>query len=532
MEIYNEKIRDLLVERPAHHNHNSDTHSNNGSSNGRMHAPSSLVPAVDTLKLREHPTFGPYVENLTKVEVFTVQDALRLIAKGQLSRTSAQTAWNANSSRSHAVVTLELTPTEIDPSKQFVDPVAREVYEASQSPFNSPTKVNKSAEGLDAEGHDSHAHLAHYAAPLLQQVVRVQMVDLAGSEKDTMKDDDDNAVWAGGRYHDTTPNKLQENQADKEKNELRLIRRSLSTLGFIIKALTKGAAMRSLPYRDCTLTFLLRDALCGRNHTTMLATISPAHSCYEETLSTLRYAERLCEVHINRRIAARVAGQNVPMDLVTSLDDNTLGPRRAILEEFQRIHQRMRGNSSKSSTRNSREILRQTLSDPQQRIARLQQAAHPAESGRSSHSHATPVKNFSVNGFTKPLSEVTDEDLEQLKNSYRQLTSDVIEMQIDMDAVRTDRDSLMVELRGARDALSELEANKEETRSQSLSLTKYLRAAEKELADLHALLKKREENVERLLGQVAEERAARISSEQALQSRTKEYMARIEAMKK
>ncbi|KAJ1421880.1 kinesin motor domain-containing protein, partial [Ochromonadaceae sp. CCMP2298] len=73
------------------------------------------------------------------------------------------------------------------------------------------------------------------------------------------------------------------------------IRRSLATLGFIIKALAKGVS-RPLPYRDSTLTFLLRDALSGRSHTTMLATVSPAHGCHEETLSTLRYAERLTQV--------------------------------------------------------------------------------------------------------------------------------------------------------------------------------------------------------------------------------------------
>ena len=61
-----------------------------------------------------------------------------------------------------------------------------------------------------------------------------------------------------------------------------------------------GAAFKSLPYRDTVLTWLLRDALNGCNHTTMLATISPSHLQYEETISTLKYAERLCLIGNHR----------------------------------------------------------------------------------------------------------------------------------------------------------------------------------------------------------------------------------------
>jgi hypothetical protein len=74
-----------------------------------------------------------------------------------------------------------------------------------------------------------------------------------------------------------------------------MIRRSLSTLGFIIKALGRGETVKSLPYRDSVLTWLLRDALSGKNHTTMLATLSPSHTCHDESLNTLKYAERLCQ---------------------------------------------------------------------------------------------------------------------------------------------------------------------------------------------------------------------------------------------
>ncbi|MEE6526952.1 hypothetical protein FKM82_027908 [Ascaphus truei] len=53
-----------------------------------------------------------------------------------------------------------------------------------------------------------------------------------------------------------------------------------------------GKKVLHIPYRDSVLTKLLQSALGGNSRTIMIAAISPADLCYEETLSTLRYAER------------------------------------------------------------------------------------------------------------------------------------------------------------------------------------------------------------------------------------------------
>lgn len=47
-----------------------------------------------------------------------------------------------------------------------------------------------------------------------------------------------------------------------------------------------------MPYRDSVLTWLLKDNLGGNSRTVMVATISPSADNFEETLSTLRYADR------------------------------------------------------------------------------------------------------------------------------------------------------------------------------------------------------------------------------------------------
>jgi kinesin family protein 1 len=74
------------------------------------------------------------------------------------------------------------------------------------------------------------------------------------------------------------------------------INKSLSTLGRCISALAKmntkkgNAPNGVIPFRESTLTWLLRESLCGNAKTSMIATVSPAHVYVGETLSTLRYA--------------------------------------------------------------------------------------------------------------------------------------------------------------------------------------------------------------------------------------------------
>lgn len=74
------------------------------------------------------------------------------------------------------------------------------------------------------------------------------------------------------------------------------INKSLHSLGKVISLLSdKGTGRRKkvfIPYRDSTLTWLLKDSLGGNSKTAMIATISPSDLHYEESLSTLRYAQQ------------------------------------------------------------------------------------------------------------------------------------------------------------------------------------------------------------------------------------------------
>ena len=86
---------------------------------------------------------------------------------------------------------------------------------------------------------------------------------------------------------------LEEFPNAQHMNELKNINLSLTSLGKVISQLaTKGAKDQHIPFRDSKLTRLLQDSLGGNTRTCLLATISPTIDYIEETLSTLKFADR------------------------------------------------------------------------------------------------------------------------------------------------------------------------------------------------------------------------------------------------
>uniref|UniRef100_A0A665U2Y3 Kinesin family member 1C n=1 Tax=Echeneis naucrates TaxID=173247 RepID=A0A665U2Y3_ECHNA len=205
MEIYCERVRDLL----------------NPKSQG-------------TLRVREHPILGPYVEDLSKLAVTGFTDIRDLMDAGNKARTVAATNMNETSSRSHAVFTIVFTQKRRDQMTS-----------------------------LDTE-----------------KVSKISLVDLAGSERA------DSSGAKGMRLKEGAN-----------------INKSLTTLGKVISALAEMVSKKRksdfIPYRDSVLTWLLKENLGGNSRTAMIAALSPADINYEETLSTLRYADRAKQIRCN-----------------------------------------------------------------------------------------------------------------------------------------------------------------------------------------------------------------------------------------
>lgn len=107
---------------------------------------------------------------------------------------------------------------------------------------------------------------------------KLNLVDLAGSERQAK------TGASGDRL--------------KEATKINL---SLSALGNVISALVDGKC-KHIPYRDSKLTRLLQDSLGGNTKTLMIACLSPADCNYDETLSTLRYANRAKNIQNKPRI--------------------------------------------------------------------------------------------------------------------------------------------------------------------------------------------------------------------------------------
>ncbi|XP_056651772.1 kinesin-like protein KIF1B isoform X18 [Monodelphis domestica] len=191
------------------------------------------------LRVREHPLLGPYVEDLSKLAVTSYTDIADLMDAGNKARTVAATNMNETSSRSHAVFTIVFTQKK----------------------------------------HDSETNLS------TEKVSKISLVDLAGSERA------DSTGAKGTRLKEGAN-----------------INKSLTTLGKVISALAevvsfpvskKKKKTDFIPYRDSVLTWLLRENLGGNSRTAMVAALSPADINYDETLSTLRYADRAKQIKCN-----------------------------------------------------------------------------------------------------------------------------------------------------------------------------------------------------------------------------------------
>merc|ERR1719453_1256266 len=135
---------------------------------------------------------------------------------------------------------------------------------------------------------------------------KLNLVDLAGSERQSK------TQASGDRL--------------KEATKINL---SLSALGNCISSLVDGKSQH-IPYRDSKLTRLLQDSLGGNTKTVMIANCGPACYNYDETISTLRYANRAKQI------------KNKPV-----INED---PKDAMLREFQdeikRLREQLAGGGS------------------------------------------------------------------------------------------------------------------------------------------------------------------------------------------
>jgi kinesin family protein 5 len=190
-----------------------------------------LDASKKNLAIRESPSKGIYIADLTWEYAGSEEDIFEFLELGQRNRKTASTDMNETSSRSHSIFQLELTQKRSDGTTR---------------------------------------------------VARLSLVDLAGSE--SVK---------------------KTNATGQTFDEAKKINLSLSALGNCIKALTTKGEDGHIPYRDSKLTRVLQESLGGNSKTTLLVCLSPHHDNFEETLSTLRFAQRAKQIVTRARVNER-----------------------------------------------------------------------------------------------------------------------------------------------------------------------------------------------------------------------------------
>ncbi|XP_042323276.1 kinesin-like protein KIF21A isoform X1 [Sceloporus undulatus] len=219
LELYNEEILDLF-------DTTRDIDSKNKKSN---------------IKIHEDSAGGIYTVGVTTRNVNAESEMMQCLKLGALSRTTASTQMNVQSSRSHAIFTVHLCQTRI----------------CSQIDADNMTDNRIISESSELNEFETLTAKFHF-------------VDLAGSER------------------------LKRTGATGERAKEGIsINCGLLALGNVISALgDKSKKVTHVPYRDSKLTRLLQDSLGGNSQTVMIACVSPSDRDFMETLNTLKYANR------------------------------------------------------------------------------------------------------------------------------------------------------------------------------------------------------------------------------------------------
>ena len=440
LEVYNEKVVDLLAFTHKDYNHHT-----------------LKSDHTRTLKIREHPVLGPYADGMRKVRVSKRGEVISLL-KTVLDRRANEESWMprrdfaARRKNATLLCTMEIVPDVISKQSQM-DP-----YDPNQAHSIRVHMVDLASGGANVESVDTwRTSILTGSTPsniARKNPLRVADVSMSGNlhrnnrlEMDVIKE--------SACAPDAKTNMAM--LAYNEKRDHQSAHKSQSHLNYILHCLERGFDMRSLPFRDSVLTWLLRVALTSPNSkVTMLASISPAEDAHEETLHTLKYSERLWSARRLRRFGhlspTRPQRSGAQIDLTASRDDETIvttttmGEKSDILDSnqnnslslsrFRRHDDRIHSiSSSRSVTLESRPEWQKYLKQSPPRAAKLARASR----GRQSTRHA------SVGPGGLRSSSASSTRLRMSSSGRTDREADV-DMQQELDMVRAERDAVLQQL--------------------------------------------------------------------------------------
>jgi len=259
LEVYNETIYDLLTEKQR-----------------------PLQPCEDPNDARVK------VLGLTEIVVTSVDQVLELLNQGNTRRRMESTAANLVSSRSHAVIQVNVECLEVE-VKPPIEAGRRRVGDKPKKQITSS---------------------------------KLSLIDLAGSERAASTQN------RGARLREGAN-----------------INKSLLALANCINALSSKKGSR-VKYRDSKLTHLLKSSLEGNCRLSMIAAINPSHKCYEESHNTLKYANRAKDIKVKASPSSNRARQVDTED--SDLLDDLVAENQALRERLSAATVRMSTDSTET----------------------------------------------------------------------------------------------------------------------------------------------------------------------------------------
>lgn len=241
------------------------------------------------LTVRQHPEYGPYVEGLSQLVVEDFKSIKRLIDQGNRERVTASTLMNSRSSRSHAILTIYFTQIiqdsnlpdrEIVSKINLVDLAGSERTEASGVTginFKEAININKSLSTLGMV----ISKLAEISNMNKSNAITSNLNSTPSKESASYNTN------SGTNSGTNTIINIKDKLAAKKSLKSSITSTSTSSGKQDSKSLKIA---EHIPFRDSTLTWILKESLGGNSKTYMVAAISPSEMNYQESLQTLRYA--------------------------------------------------------------------------------------------------------------------------------------------------------------------------------------------------------------------------------------------------
>lgn len=306
---------------------------------GSTHHPMSNNNAKEDLVIQENDKGQTFIKGLTRPLVKSEEDAFDLLFQGETNRTIAEHCLNASSTRSHCIFTIYL---------------------------------EKKRSGLAGVGGDDE----ELHNPDVVVCSKLNLVDLAGSER--MKKTGVSGTMLKEASH---------------------INKSLTFLEQVVIAL--GDKKRQhIPYRQTTLTNLLKDSLGGNCRTLLMACVWPDESHNDQSLATLKFATRMMRVKTSAIINMTQSGGG-------SLKHGGAAISNQVLEQYTQEIKRLKEELAMHDTLNGK--------------SHVDYDAHVITSRARQVAYKEQVQNFLRDSAAHPLPILNVLQIQQLFLAFRDI---------------------------------------------------------------------------------------------------------------